>query len=330
MLFSYAFFLSSLSPVPQYEVLNKVVIGGDGGWDTLTMDSPTHRLFISRGTHVMVLDVEAEKLVGDIPNTPGVHGIALAPAAGKGYTSNGRDNSLTVFDYKTLKEITKIKVGTNPDVIFFDSSTKRVYSFNGGSNDVSVVDPKTDTVVGTVKLDGKPEFGQIDGSTLFVNIEDKSKIQKVDLKTLKVAGEWSVAPGEEPTGLAMDVKNHLLFSACGNNICAISDLKNGKVVAAPKIGRGPDGAEFDSKFGVALIPNGQDGTLTVIARDTKGTFSPVQTVKTQTSARTMALDPKTHRAYLIAAEYQAQTDGNNRRRQMVPGSAAILVVGPKK
>ncbi|MEI7986772.1 MAG: YncE family protein [Armatimonadota bacterium] len=329
MLFSYAISLTVLATIPNYAVLKKLPIGGDGGWDCLTMDSPNHRLFISRGTHVMVLDVNSGELVGDIPNTNGVHGIALVPKENKGYTSNGRDNTVTVFDLKTLKELKRFPVGKNPDVIFLDGPSNRVFCFNGSSNDATAIDPKSDTVVGTVKLDGKPEFPQSDGSgTIFVNIEDKSKIQKFDSKSLKVTGEWPVAPGEEPTGLGIDLRNHLLFSACGNNILAISDYKQGKVVGSAKIGSGPDGAGFDQQFGLAFTSNGQDGTMTVIGKGKNG-FEAFQTVPTQASARTMAIDPKTHLIYMIAAEYKAPT-GTNRRGQMVPGSATILVIGPTK
>jgi YVTN family beta-propeller protein len=329
MLFSYAISLAILAPVPHYAVLKKMPIGGEGGWDCLTMDSPNHRLFISRGTHVMVLDVNSGQLVGDIPNTNGVHGIALAPKESKGYTSNGRDNTVTVFDLKTLKELKRISVGKNPDVIFLDGPSNRVFCLNGSSNDATAIDPKSDTVVGSVQFDGKPEFPQSDGSgTVFVNIEDKSKIQKFDSKALKITGEWSVAPGEEPTGLAIDLKNHLLFSSCGNNMMAISDYKVGKVIGTPKIGSGPDGAGFDAQYGLAFSSNGQDGTITVVGKG-KGGFEVLQTVPTQASARTMAIDAKTHLIYLIAAEFKAPV-GTSRRGQMVPGSASILVVGPTK
>ena len=238
---------------PEFAVLQKFPIGGDGGWDCIEVDSSAQRLYISRGTHVMVLDVESGKLVGDIPNTNGVHDIAIVSKLNKGYISDGRDNAVTVFDLKTLKEIKRVQVGSRPDVMAYDRASNRVFTFNAGSTDATAVDTATDTVAGTVKLDGKPEFAQVDGrGTMYVNIEDKSEIQKVDTKTLKVVGNWPLAPGEEPTGLGFDVKHGLLFSACANRVMAVSDVKTGKVVATPKIGNGPDGAAFDPGNGYAF------------------------------------------------------------------------------
>ncbi|HWD41586.1 MAG TPA: YncE family protein [Fimbriimonas sp.] len=317
--------LAVVHPVapPQYAVVRSIPVGGDGGWDCIRIDGKSHRLFISRGTHVMVLDVNDGKLVGDIPNTNGVHDIALVPKLGKGYISDGRDNSVTVFDLKTLQQTKQIAVGQRPDVMAYDPSTNRVLSFNGGSEDSSIIDPTTDSVVGTVKLDGKPEFGCPDGrGNVFVNLEDKSAIDKIDMKTLKVTGTWSLAPGEGPTGLAVDPKRGLLFSACDNGMMAVSDVKTGKIVATPKIGNGPDGAGFDPGTGLAFSPNGRDGTVTIIGKD----FSVLQTVTTQRGARTMTLDPASHTLYLIAAKYEDAQPGT--RPRMVPGSAAIVVLAP--
>ena len=277
---------------------------------------------------MQVMDTQTGKLVGDIPNTSGVHGAALVPSLGKGYTSNGRDNSVTVFDYKTLKTLKTVKVGNGPDAIFYDSASKRVFTFNARSTDATAIDTKKDTVVGTVKVAGKPEFPQVDGKgKLYVNIEDKSTIQEIDTKALKVTAEWSIKPGEEASGLAIDTKNHVLFSTAGNNIMAVSDYKSKKVVGSPKIGNGPDAADFDPAFGLAFASNGQDGTISVVSKTAKG-YETVETVKTMTSARTMILDPKTHLIYLIAAEMKPAAGGG--RGSMVPGSAVILVVGPGK
>jgi YVTN family beta-propeller protein len=328
LLASFAVISPAPKSAPTYSVINKFVIGGEGGWDYLAIESDSHRLFISRGTHVMVLDVNTGKLVGDIPNTPGVHGCAFANKAGKGYSSNGRDDSVTVFDLATLKEIKRVKVGSRPDAIFFDAASNRVFTFNAGSSDATAIDVKTDTVAGSVPLGGKPEFPQVDGKgSLFVNIEDRSEISKVDTRSLKVVSSWKLAPGEEPSGLAIDTKNHVLFSTCSNNILAVSDYMSGKVIASPKIGNGPDAAGFDPGTGLAFSSNGQDGTLTIVGRKAGGSYDVLQTVKTQMSARTMTLDPKTHRVYLIAADFQQATNANG-RRSMVPGSACILVVGP--
>lgn len=317
--------MAAQSPQPVYAVVKNIPVGGDGGWDCIEIDGRSHRLFISRGSHVMVLDVNSGKLVGDIPNTNGVHDIAIVPKAGKGYISDGRDNAVTVFDLKTLKQTKQIPVGQRPDVMAYDPSTNRVFTCNAGSQDVSAIDPATDSVVGTAKLDGKPEFACPDGhGNLFVNLEDKSAIDKVDIKTMKAVGTWSLAPGEGPTGLAIDAKRGLLFSACDNGMMAVSDIKAGKVVATPKIGNGPDGAGFDPGTGFAFSPNGRDGTVTVIAKD----FSILQTVATQQGARTMALDPATHTIYLIAAKYEPAQQGT--RPRMIPGSATIVVLAPVK
>lgn len=312
--------------VPTYSVIQRMQIGGEGGWDYLAIDSASHHLFISRGTHAQVLDVETGKIVADIPNTQGIHGFALVPKADKVYISNGRDNSVSVINMKTLKEVSRVKVGQRPDAITFDPVSDRVFTFNAGSEDSTAIDTKTDKVVGSVPLGGKPEFPQVDdGGVLFVNIEDKSEVKMVDTNKLTVLTKWSLAPGEEPSGLALDKKDHLLFSTCSNDTMAISDLSAGKLVGTAKIGGGPDGAAFDPKFGLAFSSNGEEGTMTVLGK-LAGKWEPVQTLTTQVSARTMTLDPKTHRIYLIAAQFEAGTG----RRPMVPGSATILVVAPGK
>ncbi len=316
--------------VPQYAVEKKMPIPGDGGWDCITIDSDSHHLFISRGTHVQVLDVETGKMAGDILNTQGVHAIAVVPKLNKGYITNGRDDSVGVFDLKTLHELKRVKVGNRPDVIYFDSTTNRIFSFNPGSVDVTAIDVNTDAVVGSLKLGGKPEFAVSDGKgTIFVNLEDKSSIERFDALKLTSMGTWPLAPGEEPTGLGIDLKRHQLFSACANQMFAVTDFKTGKVVATPKIGNGPDGGIYDSGRNLAFSPNGQDGTLTVIGRKGDG-FEVLQTVPTQRGARTMALDTKTHKIYLIAAQYEVPAAGApaNQRPRMIPGSASILVVSP--
>lgn len=311
---------------PQFAMEKKMPIPGDGGWDCINIDSSSHRLWISRGSHVQVLNVETGAIDADIPNTNGVHAIVFA--SGKAYISCGRDDSVAVVDLGSLKETKRIKVGSRPDVMLADGN--RVYSFNAGSQDASAIDASTDTVVGTAKLSGKPEFAVSDGhGTIYVNLEDKSQIERFNAKTFASEGTWSLSPAEEPTGLGIDRGQHLLFSACANKMMAITDFKAGKVVATPAIGNGPDGAGFDA--GLAFSPNGQDGTLTIIAKQGSD-WAPIQTVTTQRGARTMALDSRTHKIYLIAAEYQAPPAGSspNARPRMVPGSAVILVVAPVK
>src|SRR5579862_4547350 len=283
----------SARKAPSYHVLRKIAVGGDGFWDYLAADGPSHRLYISHGTHVVVVDTATDKVIGDIPNTQGVHGIAIAPKLNRGFTSNGRDNSVTVFDLKTLKEIQRVRVGQNPDCILFDRATNRVFTFNGRSSDVSAIDAATGAVVGTIALGGRPEYGVSDGKGgVYCNIEDKSEIASIDPKALKVKKYWSLAPGEGPSGLAIDAKNRRLFSVCDNNMMVVTDSDTGKVIASPPIGKGPDAAAFDPALGLAFSSNGEDGNLTVVREINPNTFQVAETVPTQAGARTMALDTR--------------------------------------
>ncbi len=313
---------------PVYHQIKKIAIGGEGGWDDLTFDASAHHLYITRGTHVMVLDTQTDKVVGDIPNTPGVHGVAICPKLHRGFTSNGRENTVLIFDTMTLKEIQRVPVGTNPDAILFDSATNRVFTFNGRSNDVTAIDAATGKVLGTIPVGGKPEFAASDGKGMvFANIEDKSEIVAIDAKKLTVKSHWSISPVEEPSGISFDKAHRRLFAVGSNKMMAVVDADTGKVVATPEIGSGPDGSGFDPALGVAFSPNGRDGTLTVVHEDGKNSFSVAGTVPTQTGARTMTLDPKTHRVYLITATFKPSTGAG--RPAMEPNTAVILVYGPK-
>jgi YVTN family beta-propeller protein len=317
-------------PNPPWHVIKHIPVGGDGFWDYLSIDPASHRLFISHGTHVEVVDVETGTKVGDIPNTPGVHGAAIAASLGKGFTSNGGDNTVTVFDLKTLKETGRVTVGSRPDAILYDPATKRVFTFNAGSRDATAVDAVTDKVVGTVPLGGKPEFAASDErGRVFVNIEDTSEIAEIDAKGLKVTHRWPIAPGEEASGLAIDRKNHRLFAVCSNRKMAIVDCESGKVVASPEIGNGPDAAAFDDSSGLAFSSNGRDGTLTVIRRTSPDKFEVLDTVPTAPGARTMALDPRTHRVYLVTARRKPVPAGETapRRPSFEPNSFEVIVVG---
>jgi DNA-binding beta-propeller fold protein YncE len=291
---------------PGYHVSATYKIGGDGGWDYLTADASARRLYISRGTHVIVLDLDSGKTVGDIPDTPGVHGIALAPGLGKGFTSNGREGTVTVFDLKSLTPIgNKIKVGDNPDAILFDPATNRVFTFNGRSQDSTAIDAVSNTVLGTIKLDGKPEFAASDnqGGGIFVNIEDKSELVAIDPNKLQVKAKWPLAPCTEPSGLAIDRKNRRLFVGCDNKMMAVVDANNGKVLSTPAIGEGVDATAYDEETGLAFASCGQDGVLTVVKQDSGDQYSVAENVTTQKSARTMALDTKTHDVYTVAAKF---------------------------
>jgi DNA-binding beta-propeller fold protein YncE len=324
--------LTAFAPA-QYQVKQKFSVGGDGGWDYLTFDPAGKRLFVSRGTHVMVIDPYKGSTIGDIPDTQGVHGIALAQDLGKGFTSNGRENSVTVFDLKTLKETARIKIeGKNPDAILYDAATQRVFTFNGSSSDATVIDAAKGTVVATIPLDGKPEFGASDGKgVVFVNIEDKNELTSIDAKKAAVIKSWPLAPCDEPSGLAMDQKHRRLFAGCHNKMMAVVDADSGKVIATPTIGQGVDANAFDADKQLAFSSNG-DGTLTVVHEDSPDKYSVLENAETQRSARTMALDTNSHDIYLVAAEFDEAPpakQGERSRRTMKPGTFTLLVVGKK-
>ena len=329
---AFAFTSKAASPV-HYEVKQKFTLGGDGGWDYLTFDPAGKRLFISRGTRVMVVDPYKGSVIAEIPNTPGIHGIALAQDLNKGFTSNGRENSVTVFDLKTLKETDRIKIeGENPDAILYDASSKRVFTFNGRSKNATVIDATNNKVVATIPLDGKPEFGVADGKGMvFVNIEDKSELTSIDARKAAVANTWPLTGCEEPSGLAIDQKSRRLFPVCGNKVMAIVNADNGKVITTMPIGQGVDAAGFDPETKLAFASNGE-GNLTVIHEDSPDKYSAVENAPTQRSARTMALDTTDHDVYTVAAEFDEAppTEGQQRpRRTMKPGTFTLLVVGKK-
>jgi DNA-binding beta-propeller fold protein YncE len=314
-----------------YHLLKKIEVGGEGGWDYLIVDGAARRLYVSRGTRVLVFDADSGAPVGEIPDTPGVHGIAIADDLGRGFTSNGRDGSVTIFDLKTLKPISKVKVGTNPDCILYDLATHRVFAFNRGSSDVTAIEAKTGEVAGLIALGGHPEFATADGKGMvFVNLDDKSEVVAIDSRKLVAKAHWPVAPGEDCSGMAIDRKHMRLFSVCGNKKMTVMDANTGKVVADLPIGGGTDAAGFDPETNLAFSSNGE-GTLTVVHQDSADKYSVVASVPTQRGARTMALDPKTHNVFLPTAQYgpppAPTTERPNPRPSVVPNSFVILVFG---
>jgi hypothetical protein len=320
----------ALAAGPDYHLINTYNLGGDGGWDYLALDSPTRRLYISRAAHVMVVDADTGKLVADIPETSGVHGIALASELGRGFTSNGSEGTVTIFDLTTLKAI-KVKAGDNPDAILYDSATKRVFAFNGRSHDVTAIDPTGGLVLRTIKLEGKPEFAVSDGKgELFVNIQDKSQIDAIDPAKLEVKASWPLSPCQEPSGLAIDRNNRRLFVGCRNKMMAVVDADTGKVVATVPIGDGVDANAFDPGTGLAFASCGE-GVLTVVHEDSPTRFSVVDNVPTQPGARTMALDEKTHNVYLVTAKFgptpAPTAEDPHPRRTILPESFVVLVYG---
>lgn len=329
-LVSIASFLA-LFAATQYKLKQKFVLGGEGGWDYLTYDPAGQRLFVSRATRVMVVDPEKGSVLGEIPNTPGVHGVALAQDLGKGFTSNGRENTVTIFDLKTLKETARIKLdgAENPDAIMYEPVSKRIFTFNGRSQNATAIDAEKNSVIANIPLDGKPEFAVADGKgTVFVNIEDKSELTSIDARNAKVLNTWSLAPCEEPSGLAIDQKNRRLFSGCHNKMMAVVNAYNGKVVTTVPIGEGVDANRFDPGTKLAFSSNG-DGTLTVVHQDSPDKYTVLQNAQTQRSARTMAVNPKNHEVYLVAAEIEQappEKAGERPRRTMKPGSFTLLVM----
>jgi len=314
-----------------YHVVKTYTLGGEGGWDYLTLDSASRRLYISRATHVIVIDADSGKSIGDIPDTPGVHGIALAPECGSGFVSNGREGTVSIFDMNTLKTLNKVKVGENPDAILYDPASKRVFAFNGRSHDASVIDAEKGAVINTIKLDGKPEFAVTDEKgEVFVNIEDKSELTAIDSKSLQVKSNWALAPCEEPTGLAIDRRNRRLFAGCSNKLMAVVNADNGKLITTLPIGDGVDGTAFDPDNGLAFASCGE-GVLTVVHENSPDKFSVVENAATQRGARTLTLDPKTHQVFVVTAKFGAQpaaTSGQARPRPTIlPDSFVVLVVG---
>ncbi|HEY3742591.1 MAG TPA: YncE family protein [Bryobacteraceae bacterium] len=311
-----------------YHVTGKIVIGGEGGWDYLLADAEGRRVYVSHATKVVVADLDSGKVVGEIADTQGVHGIAIASKLNRGFTSNGRSNDVTIFDLKTLAPIGRIKTGENPDCIIFEPQTGRVFTFNGKSHDSTVIDAASGKVLGTIPLAGKPEFATVDGKGhIWVNIEDTHQITEIDAAAMKAIHTFTLEGCEEPSGMAIDPKEMRLFSVCDNKVMVISDAKANKVITTVPIGEGADGVAFDPGTGLAFSSNGHDGTLTVVS--TKGgKFTPT-TVTTQAGARTITIDTKTHKIYLPTADFAAPPAAAGQkagRPRIVPGSFRLLIV----
>ena len=317
---------------PQFTVVKRIAVGGEGGWDYLTVDPLHHRLFVSHSTLVNVIDLDRDTVVGEIPNTPGVHGIAIAGDEGHGFTSNGRDSSVTMFDLTTLETLGRTNVrARNPDAIVYDAVSHRVFTMNGGSATATAIDAATGAVVDTIPLGGRPEFAVADGQgRIYANLEDKSEIVVFDSRSLAVMAHWSLAPCEEPSGLAMDRANRRLFSVCGNQLMAVMNADSGGVIATFPIGNGVDGAAFDPATGLAFSSNGE-GTVTMVHEDGPDRFSAAGTIQTARGARTIALDERTHRLFLSTAEFgpapAPTADRPRPRPPVVPGSFTVLVLG---
>ncbi len=315
-----------------YKIVNRIHVDSDFRWDYASVDEATNRLYISRATMVQVLDLGTSKVIATIPNTNGVHGIALAQDLNKGFISDGKDSAVTIFDLKTNAVIEKVLVtGKNPDAIVYDKVTGRVFTMNGKTHNATVIDAKTNAVIGTIALDGKPEFCVADGKgKLYVNLEDKSAIEEIDAKEMKVLRQWSIAPGMSPTGLAIDTKNRRLFSTCGNEIMVISDANKGTVITTLPIGEGSDAAAFDPEK-MRIFSSNEEGNLTVV-QDSADTYRVLETFPTERWSRTMAINTKTHHIYLPSAImkplHPVRAGMERPRPQPRPGTFVILDVEP--
>ena len=320
---------AAFAAAPGYKVVNKIKVGGETRWDYGYLDSANHRLYVAHGTKTEVIDTTTDKPVGVIPDTNGVHGVAIADDLGRGFASDGGDNDVTVFDSKTLKVITKVKTGQNPDSIIYEPVSHRVFTFNGRSKDSTAIDAKTGNVItASIPVGGKPEFAQVDGKGhIYANIEDKNEIIEVDAKNALVSKRYSIAPCDSPSGLVIDPKGRL-YSVCENKMMIVSDPATGKVLANLPIGGGTDGVAFDD--GYAFSANGADGTITMVGETSPGKFEVVATIPTTRGARTIAADQKAHKLYLPAAEFGPPAegkDGKKGRPQAIPDSFQIVVVG---
>jgi DNA-binding beta-propeller fold protein YncE len=312
-----------------YRLLKEIPIGTDGGWDYASVDSAAKRLYVTHGTQVVVIDMEKNAVVGAIAPTPGVHGFAVAADLGKGFSSNGRENKAAVVDLKTLQITSSVETGQNPDAILYEPAHKEVYAFNGNGKSATVFDALTGAVRTTITLPGKPEFAveDVKAGRIYNNIEDTSTVVVIDTATHKIVNSWPIAPGEEASGLAIDLAHHRLFIGCSNNMMVMMDSTSGKVLGSVPIGEGVDADAFDPGTGYAFASS-SDGTLTVASVDASGKLTVVQKLTTPLRTRTMTLDPATHRLYAAAAEYKpgpAGADGKPGRPTMVPGSFKVMV-----
>ena len=318
----------------QFHLIKKTVIGGEGGWDYLSVDHENRRLYVSHGTQVEVLNADTHEKIGVIPNLQGVHGVIAVPKSGRGITTNGRSNTATIFDLKTLKPIVELPTGKNPDALLYDEFSKRVFIFNHSDVTATVIDIAAGKVVGTIELGGTAlEAGASDEKgTIFVNLEDDSEIVSFDAKTLAVKNRWKLAPGEEPTGLAIDLETKRLFTVCHNEMMIILDSEKGSIVAQIPIGKRVDGVVFDAKSKMAFSSNGE-GTITVVQEASANEFKVLEAIKTEPGARTITIDQKTHHIFVSSAQYgatpEATTENPYPRPGVVPGTFMVLEFGMK-
>ena len=314
---------------PPYKLLNEIPIGGEGGWDILTIDSAARRLYQSHATKVVVVDIDQNKVVGEIADTPGVHSFVPVPELQRGFSSNGKENKVGVVDLKTFATSAKLDTGASPDAMAYDSARSELYVFNHTGNSATVIDVKEPKVLTTVVLDGNPEFAVPDpaAARIYCNIEDKSEVAVIDAAKHSVIGYWPLAPGEEPTGIALDAAHHHLFCAC-RKLLVMLDTTSGKVIATLPTAAGADGCAFDDSTGLIFVPCGE-GITTIAREDSPNHLSLVDNLKTERGARTIALDPKTHRIFLPTAQFEPPPSPSSppARPKIVPNTMKLLVYG---
>jgi YVTN family beta-propeller protein len=330
---SVLFFANTVCAESEYKLIKEIPIGGEGGWDILTIDSAARRLYLSHASKVVVVDLEKNSVVGEIADTPGVHGFVVAPEVQRGFSTNGKEAKVSVVDLKTLKTISKVETGENPDALIYEPQRGEVYVFNHTGKSATVIDAKTAKVVSTIPLGGSPEFAAADSKAgrVYCNLEDKSEVVVIDTGKHEVTARWPLAPGEEPTGIAFDAARHRLFAGCHNKLLVMLDTETGKVVGTVPIGAGVDGSAFDDATRLAFASCGE-GTTTIAKEETPQKLEIVQTLKTERGARTMALDPQTHRIYLPVAQFQPPPSpspgASPGRATIVPNTLKLLVYGP--
>ena len=331
ILYFFVLFISLKSQAQtNYKIVNKIHLQGNEKWDYLFSDDQAGRLYVSHGTIVQVVDETNGQLIGTIEGMKGVHGIAIVTDLGKGYISSGKDTTVVVFDTKTLKVLSKIKVsGLNPDAILFDPFSRKIFTSNGKSNSSTVIDPVTDKIVATIALEGKAESAVSDGKgKVYMNFEKESKLCQINATTFKSENVWPLAPGEEPTGLALDNENHRLFSTCNNKIMTVVDCMSGKVISTIPIGEDSDGAAFDPESGLIYSSNG-GGTLTVVKEDKNDSFSVLENLPTQKGAKTITVNHKTHHIYLSASDFEPETDASQKAK-IAANTFVVLDIAPIK
>jgi outer membrane protein assembly factor BamB len=309
-----------------YRITHTYSLGGDGSWDYIVPDPPSHRLFIGRQNRVMVVDEDTGTLVGEVTGIQGAHGTAIAAGTGHGFATSGNDQSVVMFDLKTFKVLGRIPAAEDADAIIYDNASNRVFTFNGDAHSSTVIDPKAGTLITNIALGGKPEYGVSSGDgKVYANLTDTGEVVEIDAKAAVVARRWPTAPCKQPVAMAVDTAHHRLFSGCRSGVMAVSDYQAGKVVATVPIGAGVDGAGFDALSGNAFASNA-DGTLTVIHQDTLDQYQVVETVSTRPAARNMGLDPTNHRLFLVSATFGPAPAGGRGRGAVQPGSFTLMVI----